>query len=263
MAIKTNILLLIFLSCFSGSGISADEILNKKSNNDEIEEYVLDEITVTADRSLLSLHKEVRRADEVKFEIFNKLNSTDDFDITCKWRTPTGTLLRQWSCVAGYMDKARSEDMDRWKSFPGKVTPRSDRQLSTEFAYKHRALKKEMIDLAVKHPELAAAIIRANEVRRLYEAEREIRFKKSIMAGHSEPVEIKQIVNEIDFWQSVFIYHMRGSVPDDIWERWDSWCKNKLQESSYQKLWASANKDKYVDEFKAYLNTIISGRQEH
>jgi hypothetical protein len=259
MAIKTNIILLIFLSWVLGSGISAEEIPQKKSTDGKIEEYVLDEITVTADSSLRSLQMAVIRADESKFEIFNKLNSTDDFDITCKWQIPTGTLIRHWSCVTGYMEKARSEDMDLWHASDWQATPRSDRQLSIEFASEHRALKKEMVDLAVKYPELATAMIRAHELRQLLQEEHKRRFKDSIMIGHSEPVEKEQIVNEIDFWQSVFVHHMRGLMPDDIWERWDSWCKNKLQMKSYQKLWASTNKDKYIDEFKAYVNTIISG----
>lgn len=259
MAIKTNIVLLIFLSCVLGSGISANELPQKKSIDSSLEEYVLDEIRVTADNSLRSLRKEIRTADEVKYEIFNELNSRDDFDITCKWQVPTGTLRRQWSCIPGYMEKARSEDMDLLRLSDWKFTPRSDWQLSVEFAAEHKALKKEMTDLALKHPELATAMIRAEEVRRLYEEEHRRRFKDSIMIGHHEPVEKKQVVTEFDFWQSVFVYHVRGEVPVDIWNRWDGWCKNKLQRKSYQRLWASANKDKYVDEFKAYVNTIISG----
>ncbi len=261
MAVKTKIVLLIFLFWVSGSGISADEILKKKSIDNGLEEYVLDEIVVTPDSSMRSLQMEVIRANKVKYEIFNKLNSTDDFDITCNWRVPTGTRLRHFTCDVGYMKKARSEDLDNF--FTSGIPPRSDRFLSIEFAYKHRALKKEMIDLAVKHPELATAMIRANEVRQLYEDERKIRFKDSIMIGHSEPVENKQIVNEIDFWQSVFVYHMRGLIPYDIWKRWDSWCKIKLQNKFYQKLWASASKDKYVDEFKLYVNALISGEDKH
>jgi hypothetical protein len=124
-------------------------------------------------------------------------------------------------------------------------------------------MKQEMVDLALKHPELATAMIRAHELRRLFEEKPERTFKDSIMIGHSEPVEQKQIVNEFDLWQSVFVHHMRGSMPDDIWERWDNWCKNMLQNDSYPKLWVSTNKGKYVNEFKAYVNTIISGEKKY
>jgi len=79
------------------------------------------------------------------------------------------------------------------------------------------------------------------------------------LAGDPEPYEKDVILSEIDIWQTAFIDHSRGSMSEDIWKRWDSWCKTKLQRKSYQKLWISANKDKYVDEFKAYVNTIISG----
>lgn len=237
---------------------SADEVLPKKSIDKRLKEYVLDEIRVTADSSMRSLRKEVYMAEEVKFEIFNKLNSNDDFDITCERRIPTGSILRgPWNCDVGYMKRARSEDMHLYFHF--NVTPRSDEILSNQFADKQRALKKEMIDLAVKHPELATAMIRANEVRQLYEEEHKKRYKNSIMIGHPEPVDKKEIVSEFDYWQSVFVYHVRGEIPDDIWSRWDSWCRNKLQRNSYKKLWASAKKDKYADEFKSYINTIISG----
>jgi len=260
MAVKTNIVLLIFLSSFLVSDISADEIPQKNPIDSVLEEYVLDEIRVTADNTLRSLRKEIRMANEVKYEIFNELNSTDDFDITCKWQVPTGTLFRQWGCITGYMEKARSREMDLWRLSEGKFLPASDWQLSVEFAHKHKALMKEMVDLALKYPELATAMIRAEEVQRLYEAEHRRRFKDSIFIGHPEPIENKQVVNEFDFWQSVFVHHAKGEMPDAIWERWDSWCKKKLQNTSYQKLWESSSKDKYIDSFKVYVNTIISGK---
>ena len=54
----------------------------------------------------------------------------------------------------GYLQKARTEDMDLFLSFG--TPPRSDAFLSNQFAYKHMALKKEMTDLAIKYPELAS-----------------------------------------------------------------------------------------------------------
>ncbi len=259
MTLKTKIIMPLFLSLVLCSGISASEIPPKKSIDSRLEEYVLDELRVTADNSLRSLRKEIRMANEVKYEIFNELNSTDDFDITCKWQTPTGTLLRQWGCEPGYMVKAREEEMDLYRIAGWNLPPRSDLQLSAQFAEEHRALKKEMIDLALKHPELATAMIRADEAQRLYEDEHRRRFKESIMIGHPEPDKKTQVVNEFDFWQSVFVHHVKGSIQDDIWKRWDSWCKKKLQRKPYRKSWASADKDKYIDEFKVYVNTIISG----
>lgn len=252
--------MLVLLSCFLVSNISAQETSNENSNNSDAQEYMLDEVIVTGDSSLLSLRMEVYRAEEYKFEIFNSLNSTDEFDIKCKWYAPTGTRIKQWVCDVGYMKKARYEDAR--DLLDSGLPMRSDGQIVLENAQKTEALNKEMIALAIKHPELATAMVRANELRQLYKAERRKRLEGSMfrhLAGNPEPDENDVFLSEIDIWHSVFLDHMKGALQENIWKSWDSWCKNKLQIKSYQKLWESANRDKYVDEFKVYVNAIISG----
>ena len=44
MALKTNMVLLIFLSLVLGSSISAEETSQKQSTNSDAKEYMLDEI---------------------------------------------------------------------------------------------------------------------------------------------------------------------------------------------------------------------------
>ena len=51
-------------------------------------EYILEEIIVKGGSILSSMRIEMIRAEDLKIEIFNSLNSTDDFDITCEWRAP-------------------------------------------------------------------------------------------------------------------------------------------------------------------------------
>jgi hypothetical protein len=267
MAMKSKILLLIFLSWFLSPGISAKETLKGASTDSDAQEYMLDEVIVTGDSSLHSLEMEMIRAEELKYEIFNSLNSTDEFDITCKWYTSLGSRIKKWGCDVGYMKDARTEDA-RYMLYHEILRDKSgwlipDIQRTVELAHKTEALNKEMIELAVKHPELATAMIRANELKKLYEAERRKRFKNnklSILAGNLESDENDVILNEIDIYEKAFIDHNRGAMPDEIWERWDSWCKTKFQRESYRKLWASANHDKYADEFIGYVNIIISGK---
>ena len=50
----------------------------------DAQEWILEDTIVTGQRLLSSLRMEGIRAEEIKFEIFNSLNSTDEFDITCK-----------------------------------------------------------------------------------------------------------------------------------------------------------------------------------
>lgn len=260
MAIKFKILMLILLSCFLGSNISAQEASNENSNNSDAKEYMLDEVIVTGDSSLSSLRMEVYMVEEYKYEIFNSLNSTDEFDITCEWRAPLGSRIKRRVCEAGYMKKAREEDARLFMDML--LPPRTAEQLVVQFAHKTKELNKEMIALAIKNPELATAMVRHQELHKLFLQEKINRLKDRwlrYLAGNPEPIENKDIMNEIDLWEKAFIDHSGGKIQDNIWARWDSWCKTKLQKKYYQKKWESANQDKYVDEFKSYINAIISG----
>ena len=110
MIMKPKIALLIILPCFLSLGIAAQEPLKEISTDSAAQGYVLEEIKVIGQRPLSSMEMEIIRAEELKFEIFNSLNSTDEFDITCSWRAPTGSRLKRWGCDVGYMKRARIED---------------------------------------------------------------------------------------------------------------------------------------------------------
>ncbi len=221
--------------------------------NDTLE-YTLPEIIVEGDNSMHSLRMEVIHAQELKFEVFNNLNSTDDFDITCEWHAPLGTRIKQWSCDVNYMKKARADAVRDYREH-GAPMP-SDHKLAVQFADKARALNREMKAVAVKHPELAIAIINAHELEQLYKAERIKRYKDSILAGHPEP---ELALNKIDIWEAAFLDHSGGVISDAIWERWDSTYRKLFTIKTYRRLWESVNHDKYADEFIKYVNRIISG----
>ena len=92
MADKLKIVLLICcISCFLSLNISAEEKLKEPYTDSDTLEYTLPEIIVKGDNSMHSLEMAVINAEELKFEVFNNLNSTDDFDITCEWRAPLGS----------------------------------------------------------------------------------------------------------------------------------------------------------------------------
>jgi hypothetical protein len=208
---------------------------------------------------LISMKMEASKAEDLQFEIFNTLNSTDDFDITCEWRASTGTKIKQRVCDVGYIKKAKA--VDAYVSLVNSSWHmRTDNQLAVEFADKYKVLKKEMTDMTIQHPELATAMMRAVWLQHRYEAEHRKQFKDSKLLGNPETDENYVYLNEIDFWQNAFLDHRKGVMPDDIWERWDKWCRTKLQKKSYRTLWAvSVNHREYADDFIAYINTIISG----
>jgi hypothetical protein len=254
MAVKSKIVLLIFLSLFWSSGISAQEPLIETSTDSDAQEYILEEITVIGEKSLLSLEIEAVRAEDLKFEIFNSLNSTDEFDITCKYKAPLGSRIKGRVCDVGYIKKARAKDASLYM-FTG-ILPRSDFQLAVEFAHKTEALNKEMVELGIKHPSLAKAMINEYALKQCYIVERRERFKDSILIGHPEPEEY--FGDELKFLEVAYLAHNSGMMEEEIWIYWNKRFRSVIHQEPYRSLWLSSNSETYADEFIAYVNTILS-----
>jgi len=216
-------------------------------------EYILEDTIVTG--SLFSLKTEAIKAQEIKFEIFYSLNSTNEFDITCEWRAPTGTRIKYRFCDVGYMKKAREEEFRR--AFRGGYFPRSDFQLAIENAHKTEALNKEMVELGSEHPSLAKAMIGEYELTHRYILERRERFKDSILIGHPEPEEY--FGDELKFLDVAYVAYNDGMLGEQVWDYWDKRLRSVIRQEPFRSLWLSSNTEMYADEFITYVNRIISG----
>ncbi len=271
MALRYKIVFLVFLCCFLGSGLFAEEPHKATSNARNLPEFTLPEITVKGDDSMYSLKMDVINAEEHEFDLFNSLNSTDDYDITCKWYSPVGTRIKKWGCDVGYLKKtAAADSMD----FINKVIMSADKpgpapilvsrqQREIELAWKRKAMKKEMLTLAAEHPELAIAMVRANAMQQYYEAERRKRYKKNRLVRNSKPDEKAVIPNEIDILAAAFLDHRRGVMSDKIWARWDSMYRKIFRSKTYRIFWSSADKNKrYTNEFVKYINSLMSDERQ-
>jgi hypothetical protein len=69
----------------------------------------MDEIQVLGTRSLRTLRLEMQAARERVYDLFNSLNSDDDFDIHCRNVPRTGTRIPQRVCRPRYTDNATSD----------------------------------------------------------------------------------------------------------------------------------------------------------
>jgi hypothetical protein len=264
MNVKSRIVLPVFLLCLLSSGVYAEESVKESSADSDTLEYTLPEVIVEGDNSMHSLRMEVIHAQELKFEVFNNLNSTDDFDITCGWHVPTGTKIKEWSCEVRFLQKVAADDArDYVDSIIGPAANGPRKPLATreqravELARRTRELNREMKALAMKHPELAIAIINAHELEQLYKAEQKKRYGNSIFTGDTKP---DLVLNKIVIWEAAFLDHSNGVMPDEIWKRWDSMYRKLFKINTYRRLWKSADQGKYSDEFKKYVNSIISGK---
>ena len=207
-----------------------------------------------------SIRLEMIRAEDIKFEIFNSLNSTDDFDITCELYTPTGSRIPRRVCEIGYMKKAREENVDLFIDNMQYGTPfllRSDSQLAGELSTKTKAMQKEMAELGRKHPSLAKAMINEYEIKQRYIVEHRERFKNSILIGHTEPEEY--FGDELKFLNIAYLAYKDRMMEEPIWHYWDKRLRSIIQQEPYRSIWLSSDTKTYADAFVAYVNRILSG----
>jgi len=227
----------------------------KLTFDSDAQEWILEDTIITGRRLLSSLKMEGIRAEEIKFEIFNSLNSTNEFDITCEWRAPVGTRIKYRFCDVGFFKKARGEEFRR--AFRGGYLPRSDFQLATELAHKTEALNKEMVELGSKYPLLAKAMINEYELKQRYNVERREKFKDSILIGHPEPEEY--FGDELKFLDVAYVAYNDGMMEEEIWDYWDRRFRSVIHQEPYRSLWLLSDTETYTDEFVGYVNRIISG----
>jgi hypothetical protein len=74
----------------------------------DLREEPIDEITVLGQRTLRTLRLEVQAARERVYDLFNSLNSDDEFDIHCRNVPRTGTRIPQRVCRPQFADSATS-----------------------------------------------------------------------------------------------------------------------------------------------------------
>jgi hypothetical protein len=252
---RNKIVLMICVFWSFCAGIYAEETIKDASTDSDLTEYTLPQITVIGDTSMGSLERDVIEAQELKFKVFNNLNSTDDFDITCEWRELQNSRIKKWICDVGYLRKAREYAIRDW--IENGITIPSDGAFLVQYADKGRALNREMRALASKYPEMALAIVNVHEMEQLYNEERAKRYKDSIFVGNPPKPDLR--LNKIDIWEAAFQDHKKGIMSDEAWGRWDSMYRKIFKLESYNNLWKSLNNKKYPDEFVAYVNTIIAG----
>jgi hypothetical protein len=137
---------------------------------------MLEEITVYGDKSLTRLRHELYRAEEDFFDVFNDLNSTDEFDVDCDYVTILGDRRRHHLCMPKFAEKAEI-DATLNMLVDGKAGGSwAEYYLgSVRVRKKDELLKAEIAALVTENPEMQEAfnnLVRAN---RAYESKRERR----------------------------------------------------------------------------------------
>ncbi len=225
----------------------------------DMQEYILEEIIVKSGKILPSLRMEMIRAEDLKLEIFNSFNSTDDYDITCEWRAPLGSRILRRVCEAGYIKKARAADASLFMDNIQRGTEfvhSSDQSIIGELAHKTEALNKEMVDLGKKHPSLAKAMISEYELKQRYNVVLRERFEDSIITGLINPE--KYFGDELKFLNVAYLAYIDGIMEERVWHYWDKRLRSIIHQEPYRSIWLSSSTGTYADIFVAYVNSILS-----
>jgi hypothetical protein len=69
----------------------------------------MEEVIVRAPRSLRSMREAIEDAEDRAFDIFNELNTDDDYDIVCRREEPTGSRIPVRNCRARFVDRLLRE----------------------------------------------------------------------------------------------------------------------------------------------------------
>ncbi len=174
MTKKFNINMAIF---FSLLWLSPPILSQQQESSSESESQpdgsVIEEIIVQGERTFFALRMEIESTETEVYNLFNELNSNDEFDVTCKEVRYTRSRISRRTCMAAYLREeeayhvrnyVQSIQLSRDGLIGGwPVTIGSSMLLTLDSAkgevhQKTVAMEQEMLRLAMEVPEFAAAL---------------------------------------------------------------------------------------------------------
>lgn len=119
------------------------------------DDEAVDEIAVVGQKSLTTLRKEVYKAEEEFYSVYNKLNDEKDYQVRCFYEKPTGTRIKNHVCRAKFVTKAYSSHAARNGNDLSRVANQSSNPVFAEKSAKYQA---HMESLIAENPELQVAL---------------------------------------------------------------------------------------------------------
>ncbi len=147
-------------SCAALALLACGAVLAQQAETPENESPVpnegepIDEITVVAPRSEVSIRQEIRVADEVLYGLYNELNTDSRYDIHCRREKRPASNISERVCRPAFERDVSLEAWDDAANSPDFSLPEGELK-------RHRQkLNEIMLELAAANPDLAEAILR-------------------------------------------------------------------------------------------------------
>ena len=143
----------------------------------------IDEIIVYGDMSLAQLRRQMHKASEAFFDVYNDINSDDQFDILCDYETRLGVRRRKHVCRPRFALKAESRETSAFMLSGGSIQRSTGPGAGFNPGYgyvtpiakrvyeKEAEMWQEVSELLTKHPEFQVAFEDLVRARSGYESE--------------------------------------------------------------------------------------------
>ena len=128
---------------------------------DEAVDEPIDEVIVQGRKSSLILRHEMYRSENKVVDMFNALNDDDQYDITCRYESPTGSNIERRVCKAHYLSELNAEARALLPSPTWRV-----RISPARVEEKRKILEQKMMEFLSSNPEfreLSAAYAEAQQ----------------------------------------------------------------------------------------------------
>ena len=128
------------------------------------DEEAIDNIVVTSQKSTTTLRREMIRAEDDFYELYNQLNDDNEYDVRCSYITITGARKKEHVCRPVFFSKARHREN---KTRP--IDPNTDPGLAGKMV----TLQERLATLVAANPDLQDKMTTYNTARAEFIARRE------------------------------------------------------------------------------------------
>ena len=135
-----------------------------------------EEIVVKAPMSLSKLRREIGKAEDAMFDLYNELNDDDQFDINCRYVKRWQSVIRERVCSPNFLVTAQEEEVNNFIStLPEAVGTQKGGAGVNAMNYNNALLKDKMDRIYRQHPEFKQALDNLNSMKQEYEERRQAR----------------------------------------------------------------------------------------
>lgn len=137
--------------------------------------HMMEEVIVFGQKPLVELKLEAYQAEDVLYDLFNSLNTNDDFDVHCEREASVGSHIKTRVCrsnIQRELLRTASQRMMRGERY---VYP------AAELRHMSERMLDDMTRRALENPEMLEALVRATEAKDALESERKRRCEGRIV----------------------------------------------------------------------------------